>query len=200
MTILLFLHRIVRGLALLMAAVGALVLAALIVMICLSILGRAAFTILNSAFVQNLAPAAAQWLIDHGVRSIRGDYELIEFSMPFVIFAFLCWCQATAGHASVDIFTDGLRPWAKRVLLAVIELAFAAALIVIAVKLQDGMLTQQRRRGTTFLLQLPVWWSYLAAVIPAYFAAGIGIWMAFVRLIEAATNRSLIEAQAGADH
>ena len=193
-------HKGVRALALLMAILGGALLTAIILMICLSILGRTGFTILNSAAVMGSFPDAARWLLDAGVGPIRGDYELLEFAMPLVIFGFLPWCQVTAGHASVDIFTDGLRPWAKRVLQAVIELAFAAVLVLIAVQLYDGLLTQQRRRTTTFLLQFPVWWSYQAAIVPACVAAGVAVWMAMVRMAEAALNRPLIVAEQGAEH
>jgi TRAP-type C4-dicarboxylate transport system permease small subunit len=193
-------HKGVRALALVVGVLGGIVLAAVILMICLSILGRTGFTILNSTFVQGLAPDAARWLLTNGVGPIRGDYELLEFSMPFMIFAFLVWCQATMGHATVDVFTDGLRPWAKRVLAAVIEVVFAAVLVMIALKLHDGMLTQERRRTTTFLLQFPLWWSYLIALIPAYVAAGVACWMALVRVLEAGLNRSLIAAESGAEH
>lgn len=197
---LLTIHRGVRALAMLMAILAGALLAAIILMVCISIVGRTAFTILNSAAVMGTVPEAAQWLLARGVGPIRGDYELLEFAMPLVIFGFLPWCQVTAGHASVDIFTDSFRPWAKRVLAAVIELVFAAVLVIVAMQLYDGMLTQARRRTTTFLLQIPVWWSYQVAVVPAFLAAGVGCWMALVRLAEAGLNRPLIGAEQGADH
>lgn len=197
---LLSVHKGMRALALSAAVLGGALLAALILMICLSILGRTGFTILNSQAVMGTFPDAARWLLAQGVGPVSGDFELVEFAMPLVIFAFLPWCQVTAGHASVDIFTDGLRPWAKRVLAAVIEVVFAAVIVLIAVQLHDGMLIQQRRRSTTFLLQLPQWWSFLAALIPAYAAAGVACWMALVRLLEAALDRSLLTAEQGAEH
>lgn len=193
-------HRLVRGLAWLMAILGGVVLTAVILMVCLSIMGRTATSILYSGLVQGTMPGLANWLIGTGVGPIRGDYELLETGMAFSIFAFLAWCQITAGHASVDIFTDGLRPWLKRVLQAVIEVVFAVALVFIALQLHDGMLAQQRRRSTTFLLQFPLWWSYMGALVPAYIAAGVGCYMALVRVAEAALNRPLITTEAGAVH
>jgi TRAP-type C4-dicarboxylate transport system permease small subunit len=194
------LHRLVRAIAYLMAVLGGVVLFAIVLMVCLSILGRTATSILHSGVMQTGAPGLANWLLGTGIGPIRGDYELLETGMAFCIFAFLAWCQVTSGHATVDIFTDGLRPWAKRVLQAVVEVVFAAVLVLVAVQLYDGMLAQQRRRSTTFLLQFPLWWSYMGAVVPAFIAAGVACYMALVRLAEAALNRPLITADAGADH
>lgn len=189
-------HRGVRALAFVMAIAGGLVLSGIILMVCFSILGRTATWFVHSGHLPWLADLVAAT----GIGPVRGDYELLEFALPVALFGFLAWCQVTAGHASVDIFTDGWRPWAKRVLLAIIEVVFAVVLVLIAVQLYNGMLVQQRRRTTTFLLQYPVWWSYQAAVIPAFAAAAVGVWMAFVRLAEAALNRSLINTEQGADH
>jgi TRAP-type C4-dicarboxylate transport system permease small subunit len=194
------LHRMVRAIAYLMAILGGVVLFAIVLMVCLSILGRTATSILHSGVMQTGAPGLANWLLGTGIGPIRGDYELLETGMAFCIFAFLAWCQVTSGHATVDIFTDGLRPWAKRVLQAVVEVVFAAVLVLVAVQLYDGMLAQQRRRSTTFLLQFPLWWSYMGAVVPAFIAAAVACYMALVRLAEAALNRPLITADAGADH
>ena len=68
-----------------------LVLSALILLICVSIVGR---TI--------------------GIGPINGDYELVEAGIAFSIFAFLPLTQITAGHATVDIFTNSLPPKIQR--------------------------------------------------------------------------------------
>lgn len=194
------LHRFVRGIAWALAMLGGLVLIALILMICLSITGRTMTSILHSGLLQTHAPALANWLLATGIGPIRGDFELVEASMAAVVFAFLAWCQVTSGHAAVDIFTENLRPRIKRVLQALIEIGLAVTLVVIAVKLHEGMGLQQRRRSTTFVLQFPLWWSYLAALIPAYVAAAVACYMALVRLAEALLNRPLIPVEHGADH
>ena len=101
-----------------MAILGGLVLSALILLICVSIVGR---TI--------------------GIGPINGDYELVEAGIAFSIFAFLPLTQITAGHATVDIFTNSLPPKIQRLLLAVIEIFFAAMLIMVAWQLREGCLT-----------------------------------------------------------
>lgn len=193
-------HGLIRGFAWIMAIVGGIVLSAMVLMICASIIGRTLAGIVHSGFVQGLFPGLDNRVMGFRIGSIRGDFELVEFGMAFIVFAFLPWCQITAGHATVDIFTDNLRPFLKRVLQAVIEVTFAVVLIYVALKLHEGMALQQRRRTTTFLLQIPVWWSFMAALIPAYLAAGVACYMAAVRVVEAAVNRSLIHAELGAEH
>lgn len=193
------LHRVFHSLAWLMAILGGVVLTSLIVMICLSILGRTASTILHSAQVQDVMPGVAAWLLAHGVGPIRGDYEFVEAGTAFVVFAFLGWCQITAGHATVDVFTSRLRDRARRWLQLVIEVAFAVALVGIALQLHDAMATLMRRNTTTFLLQYPVWWNYAVATVPAFLAAAIGVYMAAVRAAEALLNRALIIDLPGTD-
>jgi TRAP-type C4-dicarboxylate transport system permease small subunit len=194
------LHRSVLWVAQAMAILAGVALSALIVMICLSILGRTATSVLHSGFAQTNLPALADWLLATGIGPIRGDFELVESSMAFVIFGFLVWCQVTSGHATVDIFTDKLRARSKRVLQALIEIALAATLVLVAIKLHEGMNLQHRRNSTTFVLQFPLWWSYAAALVPAYLAAAVSCYMALVRLAEAMMNRALIPGEGGAAH
>lgn len=193
-------HGLVRWFAWLTAILGGFVLAAVIVMICLSITGRTLSSLLHSGPMQAYATGFANWLLAAGIGPIRGDFELLEASMPFIIFSFLVWCQLSSGHATVDIFTDRLRPRAKRVLRAVTEIGLAAALVLVAMMLHEGMAQHQRRGSTTFVLQFPLWWSFFAALIPAYVAAGMACYVACIRAAEAALNRPLIPSETGADH
>lgn len=193
-------HRVVRGVAWLIAIAGGIVLIATILMICVSISGRTLAALLHSGFMQTTLPGLANWMLGFRIGPIRGDFELVEAAMAFSIFAFLGWCQITAGHATVDVFTDGLRPWLKRVLQSVIEVVFAVALVYIALQLHEGMQTQHRRRTTTMVMQVPLWWYLMAALIPAYVAAAIGCYMAVVRVVEALLNRPLIDTRMGDEH
>lgn len=192
-------HRIFYGIAWLMAVVGGIVLGLLVLMVCLSILGREAADLLHSAWMQANMPGLADWLLAHGIGPIFGDYELLVGGLAFAVFCFLGWCQITAGHATVDVFTAGLGDRTRRWMQVAIEALFAAALVLIAVQLNDGMNTLIRRHSTTFLLQYPLWWNYALSLVPAVMTAAIAVYMVFVRLAEALGNRSLI-ASAGADH
>lgn len=186
------LHNMFHGIAWVMAVIGGFTLALLILMTCTSILGRTTTTLLYSAWMQGNMPGLAQWLLDLGIGPIYGDYELLVGGLAFSIFCFLGWCQITGGHATVDVFTTRLGDRSRRILQMLIEVLFAAALVLIAVQLYDGLQTIMRRRSTTFLLQYPLWWNYAAAFVPAAITAVIGVWMALVRIAEAVTNRRLI--------
>ena len=192
-------HKLMHGVAWLMAVIGGATLAILVLMICLSILGREASDLLHSGWMQTNAPGLARSLLDAGVGPIYGDYEFVVAGMAFAVFCFLGWCQITAGHATVDVFTSNLSQRQLRWLQMAIEILFAVALVFVAIQLYDGMSTLQRRRSTTFLLQYPLWWNYAVALVPAILTAVIAVYMAIVRIVEAVTNQTLV-ASAGADH
>ena len=192
-------HKLMHGVAWLMAVIGGATLAILVLMICLSILGREASDLLHSGWMQTNAPELARSLLDAGVGPIYGDYEFVVAGMAFAVFCFLGWCQITAGHATVDVFTSNLSQRQLRWLQMAIEILFAVALVFVAIQLYDGMSTLQRRRSTTFLLQYPLWWNYAVALVPAILTAVIAVYMAIVRIVEAVTNQTLV-ASAGADH
>lgn len=193
-------HRFFLGLSRLMAILGGTVLSILIVMICVSIIGRSINTIVHiDALEQNVG-----WLTDFvrglGVGPVNGDFELVEAGIAFSIFSFLPMAQMSNAHASVDIFTSWLPRGANRVLGAAIEVLFAVALVIIAVQLYDGMSSKMRSGTTTFLLQFPVWWSYALSLVGAATAAIVGVYMAGVRVAEVITGRTIVADEMGADH
>lgn len=193
-------HRVLLRLSRLMAILGGAVLSALILVTCLSILGRLANGLLHGPAVQELAPGLANWLLSAGVGPIRGDFELVEAGMAFTIFAFLPYCQITGGHAVVDVFTARLPPRAARVLAWAIEVAFAAALVLIAVQLYGGMVGKRQSAQTTFLIEFPVWWAYAASLSGAALAAAVAVYMAVARTGEMLSGRAILPPDAGAGH
>ena len=98
----------------LMAICGGLVLTVLIVLICISVIGRSLNGLLHG-WIGALVPGVSAWALDLGVGPINGDFELVEAGVAFAIFAFLPLCQISAGHASVDIFTAKLPTRINRV-------------------------------------------------------------------------------------
>ena len=177
------------GLARVMAILGGIVLSLLIILTCLSILGRSLNGVFHSDLMQSLLPGLSNWILGLGVGPVNGDFELVESGVAFAIFAFLPICQITGGHASVDLFTNALPRQVNRVLRAVIEVVFAAVLILITWRLYDGMLSKLGYGETTFLLQMPVWWAYAASLVGAVSAAVVGLYVAGVRVVEALMQR-----------
>lgn len=180
------------ALARFMATLGGLVLSALILLTCLSILGRLLNGFLHGDFMERVAPGFAEWALATGVGPIMGDYELVKAGVAFAIFAFIPLCQITAGHASVNIFTNFLPRRANRFLTMVIDIVFAAVLVLIAWRLYEGMLSKRGFSETTFLLQFPVWWAYAASLVGAVTAAIVGTYMGAVRVFEFLTGRIII--------
>ncbi|MEL7098005.1 MAG: TRAP transporter small permease [Pseudomonadota bacterium] len=188
-------HSVMMRLARVMAFLGGAVLTALILLTCLSILGRT----LNSA-LHAIGTGWAQSLIELGVGPVNGDFELVEAGMAFAIFAFLPLCQITAGHAVVDIFTSQMPDRLRRVLASITEIVFALILVLIAVQLWSGMESKIRSGQTSFILAYPVWWGYAGAMVGAFFAALIAVYMAVMRTFEAATGRAILPEAEGAEH
>ena len=153
----------------------------LIVITCISILGRLLNVILHSDALQIVAPIVANGLLDFGVGPLNGDYELLEAGMAFSIFAFMPICQFHAAHASVDIFTSKMSTKITNFMVWISEIFFALVLILIAWQLTNGMLDKYRSGETTFLLQFPVWWSYGLSMVGAYLAAFVAIMVAGFR-------------------
>lgn len=185
-----------RGLAM----VGGIVLSALILMTCISILGRHASAALNSDLVQTLAPGLATWVLGLGLGPIYGDYELTELGMGFAVFCFLPLCQITSGHARVDIFTSFLHDTTNRWLRLIIEAIFLAAIALIAWRLSLGMSSRMRTGQTTYLLEWPVWWPYAACMAAASAAVIVAIYMVYVRMLEAVTGADIIGEGGESEH
>lgn len=194
------LHRIVFGIARVMALVGGVILTALILITCISIVGRVANTALHSDIMMSVAPGLSQWLIDAGVGAIRGSYELVEAGMAFCIFAFLPFCHVTMGHASVDIFTNALPVRVNRLLQLLIALLFSVALVTIAIQLNEGMLRKLSSGQTSLLLEFPVWWAYAASLVGAVLAAVVSVYVVLMRLYELLSGRMIASNAMGADH
>jgi len=192
-------QRRIEALARLMAILGGLVLTVLILLTCVSVVGRS----LNSLFhgpIEKFAPGFAEWAINMGVGPINGDFELVEAGVAFAIFAFIPLCQLQSGHAVVDIFTSNLPTQVNRVLQMVIDFVFAAVLVLIAVQLFGGLQTKLRAGEETFILQFPVWWGYAASLVPAIVSAIVGVYIAGIRFLEVMSGKTMLASPGEANH
>jgi hypothetical protein len=189
-------HNLATRAARFMAICGGLVLALLILLICISVVGRSLNGVLHG-WIGTAFPAVSAWLLQAGVGPINGDFELVEAGVAFSIFSFLPLCQISGGHASVDIFTSKLPRGVNRGLQMVIDTVFALALIIMAYQLYKGMLSKLSYGDTTFLLQFPIWWAYAASLVGAVMAAVISVYVACVRVLELATGQDVITDETG---
>lgn len=151
------------------ALAGGLVLLALVAMTCVSIVGRAGLTLSGMFDLPDLFSR---------LRPVRGDYELIELGSAIAIFAFLPWCQLAGAHARVDLLQGRLPAWLDRGLSAFWDWVMLGAVSVIAWRLWVGMQGKIASGETTFLLQVPVWWAYAAAMVFAVIGVIVALWIA----------------------
>ena len=140
---------IVELIARVLALAGGAVLLCIIVLTCVSIIGRA------------LVP------FDIGVGPIRGIYDMTEIGMAAAIFAFLPWAQFNEAHARVDLF----QPVMPKSMDRFLDFAFNLAMLVVAAvgtwRLYLGMQDKLSFGETTLIAQIPVWQGYAASLLGA---------------------------------
>src|SRR6056297_1936457 len=186
--------RAIERLARAMAILGGVVLTALVLLTCVSVLGRGLNSMGHSDWLTTLSQGVADGLIATGVGPVTGDFELVEAGIAFSIFAFLPICQLYAGHATVDVFTSGLSERLNRWLVAFWEVVLTAAIVVITWRLGVGMMDKISNGETTFLLQFPIWWAYAASLVAAVVASLTAVYCAVGRVLRAATGRDILPA------
>lgn len=161
--------RLISVLARSTAIVGGLVLVAIILMMCISLMGR-----------------------ETGLGEIRGSYEILEAGVAFAIFSFFPICQLHSAHATVDVFTSALPSRVLAILRAFWEVVLAALIVLIAWRLEGGLERYLRNEETTLFLQFPVWWAYGASYAAACVAVIVAIYCAGARVWEAITGRPIM--------
>lgn len=172
------LGRGIYGLAKLMALAGGIVLVALVVMVVVSVTGRA--------------------LLWAGLRPIRGDYELVEAGIGFAVFAFLPWAHLERGHAIVSIVTDRFGPAVNRWILVITDIMMLAAAGFITWRLYDGMLDKFHYHETTLLLRMPLGWTYAAGLVGAVIFTIVALYVLGRSVSNALAGRSETQS-AGAE-
>ena len=138
-----FIYRLSRWTAIL----GGVLLCALMLMIVLSVSGRA--------------------LIGIGLGPIPGDFELVEVGTAIAVFFFLPWTYLKGGHATVDLLYMHLPAWGRRLVLIVSDVIMLAVWLVLTWMLYQGMLEKREYQETTFIVAMPVWWAYVGCLAGA---------------------------------
>jgi len=185
-------HKAVEHLARGTAILGGLVLCAIVVMTTLSIIGRSLNKTLHSDWAGERLGALADGALALGIGEIQGNYEILEAGIAFAIFAFFPVCQLYTSHATVDVFTQALPARVTRALMAFWEIVLTLTLIFISARLYEGMQRYIGNGETTFFLQFPVWWAYLASFTASCVTCIVALYCAVMRLGEALTGRLLL--------
>ena len=139
--------RLVHGLARGVAIAGGLVLCLVVIIVVISVIGRA--------------------MIPFGLSAVPGDFEIVQFGVLFAIFAALPLTQYLRGHADVSILVDHLPLRAVVVIEFIMDALMLCATVFIVWRFGAGMLDKYGNREVTFILHVPLWWTYAAGMVGA---------------------------------
>lgn len=143
------LSRIAEGLARMLALAGGVALLGVIVLTCISIIGR--------VFVP----------LDIGIGPIRGIYDITEIAMAAAVFAFLPWAQLREAHARVDLFEPAFSLRFNRILDLIFNCAMAFVAAIGTWRFYLGMMDKYSYGETTLIAQIPVWQGYASGLVGA---------------------------------
>ena len=183
-----FVTMLARGMSLL----GGLILTALVLLVCVSVLGRGGNTFAHWDMIETAAPGLSAAILGAGIGPVPGDFEIVEAAIAFAIFAFLPLCQLRSAHATVDVFTSFLHRRASASLQAFWEVVLTLAILLITWRLGAGLLDKIDTGETTMFLGFPTWWAYAASFLAAICASVVAIFCAYVRVREALTDKVII--------
>jgi len=114
-----------------------------------------------------------------GLRGIAGDFEMVQMSCAFAAGLFLPLCQLKRGHVMVDIFTSWLPASVNGALDRIWSLLFALSWGALAVFTLHGMQEIRAYGDKTMLLQIPVWWAFVPAILGSALSCIIGLAQTF---------------------
>lgn len=124
------LHRLANGFAI----GGGFVLAAMVVLVVVSILGRA---LLSSP--------------------VPGDFEIVALGTAVAIFLFLPYCYMQKGNVAVDIFISRMPAGVQRAMDAFAAALFGAVAALLAWRSAFGLADTVRNGDISMILGFPVW-------------------------------------------
>ena len=139
--------RLVHGLARGVAIAGGVVLCIVVVIVVISVIGRA--------------------LIPFGLSAVPGDFEIVQFGVLFAIFCALPLTQFLRGHADVSVLVDNFPVRAVVIIEFVMDMLMLLATVFILWRFGVGMVDKYQNREMTFILHMPLWWTYAGGMLGA---------------------------------
>lgn len=91
---------------------------------------------------------------------ILGDYELVEMGTAIATFAFLPYCHQAGGNVLVDVFTNRAPAWIKGALGALSSLILLIVAAVLLWRMALGGYDFYQYHETTTNLGIPRWWAF----------------------------------------
>ena len=116
------------------AVVGGVVLTAMVVLVVISILGRAMFS-----------------------SPVPGDFEIVALGTAVAIFMFLPYCYMQKGNVAVDIFISRMPPGVQRGMDVLAATLFGLVAALFAWRSVFGLADTVRNGDISMILGFPVW-------------------------------------------
>ena len=122
-----------------------------------------------------LKGAQAGWLPGAlGLGPYKAGFELVELTLPGIVYAMLPLVQLGHAHARVALLRGPIAGLLDRIWQGLAAFLFG----IIAWRIGVGMAGKMSSGETTFLLGLPLWWGYAACLPGAWGAALVALWTA----------------------
>ena len=131
-------------------------------------------------------------------KPLPGEIELVEALCGIAVFAFMPFCQLHRGHVSVDLLIGALGNRATLYAQLVGDIVIAVLFAIVTWRHWVGTLDKMRNGETTTILELPVWWGFVAGLVLLIATVAISIYVIFVDIRDL-KNDARIAVQAG-DH
>jgi TRAP-type C4-dicarboxylate transport system permease small subunit len=100
-------------------------------------------------------------------KPVLGDFELVQLAMGFAVAAFLPYCQLKRGNIIVDFFTTGAKSSTRDLLDRFGAFTVALMMGLFAWRTFVGGLNELSSNSVSMLMQLPTYPAYFA-MVPAF--------------------------------
>ena len=147
--------KVLQDLARLCAVAAGVLLTAITLLTCISLIGR----------------NTTGW-------TIVGDFELSASAAGAAVALFMPWCQVRRGHIIVDFFTSGASARSQMLMDRLGALLMAVAMGLLAWRSSMGGLSAWKAQSGSMMLGFPEWIVYCGIVPPLALCAVIALYQA----------------------